>query len=48
MNYPEKFLKFGQRPQKGILFHGPPGCGKTLIAKAIANECEANFISIKV
>ncbi|XP_019859934.1 PREDICTED: transitional endoplasmic reticulum ATPase-like isoform X2 [Amphimedon queenslandica] len=47
MNYPEKFLKFGQRPQKGILFHGPPGCGKTLIAKAIANECEANFISIK-
>ena len=30
-----------------MLFYGPPGCGKTLLAKAIANECQANFISIK-
>ena len=44
---PEKFLKFGMMPSRGVFFYGPPGCGKTLLAKAIANECQADFISIK-
>ncbi|KAG0031361.1 AAA ATPase cdc48 [Podila clonocystis] len=47
VEHPEKFLKFGMSPSRGVLFYGPPGCGKTLLAKAIANECQANFISIK-
>ncbi|KAL5711391.1 AAA ATPase cdc48 [Ranunculus cassubicifolius] len=47
VEHPEKFEKFGMSPSKGVLFYGPPGCGKTLMAKAIANECQANFISIK-
>lgn len=47
VEHADKFEKFGMHPSKGVLFYGPPGCGKTLMAKAIANECGANFISIK-
>eukprot|EP00980_Cylindrotheca_fusiformis_P026439 scaffold16171_cov116-Cylindrotheca_fusiformis.AAC.1 len=41
------FERFGMQASRGVLFYGPPGCGKTLMAKAIANESGANFISVK-
>jgi len=44
---PELFASVGIKPAAGILLWGPPGCGKTLVAKAVANESKANFISIK-
>jgi len=47
LKYPELFEKAGTRPPRGIMLYGPPGCGKTLLAKAVANESEANFISVK-
>jgi transitional endoplasmic reticulum ATPase len=47
LKYPHLFEKAGIRPPKGILVSGPPGCGKTLLAKAIANESSVNFISVK-
>lgn len=46
LRHPELFQKLGIEPPKGVLLHGPPGTGKTLIAKAVANETDANFISI--
>ncbi len=47
LKYADLFEKSGAKPPKGILLYGPPGTGKTLLAKALANESEDNFISIK-
>jgi transitional endoplasmic reticulum ATPase len=46
LRYPEVFKRLGIDAPKGVLLHGPPGCGKTLIARSIAYETEANFFSI--
>ncbi|RNJ74976.1 MAG: AAA family ATPase [Nitrosopumilus sp. H8] len=46
LKHPELFLRLGIEPHSGILLYGPPGCGKTLLAKVLASESEANMFSI--
>jgi len=46
LKYPELFERLGIEAPRGVLLHGPPGCGKTLVARAVANETDASFFHV--
>lgn len=48
LKHPDAFSRLGIAPPKGVLLYGPPGCSKTMIAKALASESQLNFLSVKV
>ncbi|KAM4781165.1 ATPase family gene 2 protein homolog A isoform 1-T1 [Cyanocitta cristata] len=47
LKHPESFIRMGIQPPKGVLLYGPPGCSKTMIAKALAHESGLNFLAVK-
>jgi AAA family ATPase len=47
VRHPEAFARLGVRPPRGVLLYGPPGCSKTLMARALASEAGLNFIAVK-
>lgn len=47
LTYPDTFSRLGVEPARGVLLHGPPGCGKTFLVKALANEAQANFFAVR-
>uniref|UniRef100_A0A0B7ARL7 AAA+ ATPase domain-containing protein n=2 Tax=Arion vulgaris TaxID=1028688 RepID=A0A0B7ARL7_9EUPU len=47
LNNPEVFRRLGIQPPRGLLMYGPPGCSKTMVARALATECKLNFLAVK-